>query len=70
MPEVHLLEELLIVLALTVSIVYLFRKIRVPAIVRFLLAGTVARTKERSPGPFVNNSVEKLCMSFVADDSQ
>jgi Kef-type K+ transport system membrane component KefB len=39
MPEVHLLEELLIVLALTVSIVYLFRKIRVPAIVGFLLAG-------------------------------
>jgi Kef-type K+ transport system membrane component KefB len=31
MPEVHLLEELLIVLALTVSIVYLFQKIRVPA---------------------------------------
>lgn len=41
MPDVRLLEELLIVLAVTVSIVYLFQKLRVPAIVGFLLAGVV-----------------------------
>ena len=41
MPDVHLLEELLIVLAVTVSIVFLFQKMRVPAIVGFLLAGVV-----------------------------
>ena len=41
MPEVHLLEELLIVLAVTIAIVYLFQKLRVPAIVGFLLAGVV-----------------------------
>lgn len=41
MPEIHLLEELLIVLAVTISIVYLFQKLRVPAIVGFLLAGVV-----------------------------
>ena len=41
MPDVHLLEELLIVLAVTVFIVYLFQKARIPAIVGFLLAGVV-----------------------------
>jgi K+:H+ antiporter len=41
MPEIHFLEELLIVLAVTISIVYLFQKLRVPAIVGFLLAGVV-----------------------------
>ncbi len=41
MPEVHFLEELLIVLATTISIVFLFQKMRVPAIVGFLLAGVV-----------------------------
>ena len=41
MPEIHLLEELLIVLAVTIAIVYLFQKLRVPAIVGFLLAGVV-----------------------------
>jgi CPA2 family monovalent cation:H+ antiporter-2 len=41
MPDVHLLEELLIVLAVTVSIVYLFQKLRMSAIVGFLLAGVV-----------------------------
>lgn len=41
MPEIHLLEELLIVLAVTISIVYVFQKLRVPAIVGFLLAGVI-----------------------------
>jgi monovalent cation:H+ antiporter-2, CPA2 family len=41
MPEIHLLEELLIVLGVTISIVYVFQKLRVPAIVGFLLAGVV-----------------------------
>ncbi len=41
MPEIHLLEELLIVLAVTIAIVYLFQKLRVPAIVGFLLAGVI-----------------------------
>src|SRR4026209_2412278 len=41
MPAIHLLEELLIVLAVTIAIVYLFQKLRVPAIVGFLLAGVV-----------------------------
>ena len=41
MPEIHLLEELLIVLAATISIVYIFQKLRAPAIVGFLLAGVV-----------------------------
>ena len=41
MPQIHLLEELLIVLAVTIAIVYLFQKLRVPAIVGFLLAGVV-----------------------------
>ena len=41
MPDIQLLEELLIVLAVTISIVYLFQKLRVPAIVGFLLAGVV-----------------------------
>lgn len=41
MPDIHLLEELVIVLAVTTSIVYLFQKLRIPAIVGFLLAGVV-----------------------------
>jgi Kef-type K+ transport system membrane component KefB len=41
MAEVRLLEELLIALAVTVSIVYLFQKVRVPVIVGFFLAGVV-----------------------------
>ena len=41
MPEIHFLQELLIVLAVTISIVYLFQKMRVPAIVGFLLAGVI-----------------------------
>jgi CPA2 family monovalent cation:H+ antiporter-2 len=41
MPEIHFLEELLIVLAVTISIVFLFQKLRVPVIVGFLLAGVV-----------------------------
>ena len=41
MPEIHFLEELLIVLAVTISIVFLSQKLRVPAIVGFLLAGVV-----------------------------
>jgi K+:H+ antiporter len=41
MPEIHFLEELLIVLVVTISIVFLFQKVRVPAIVGFLLAGVI-----------------------------
>jgi len=41
MPEIRFLEELLIVLAVTISIVFLSQKLRVPAIVGFLLAGLV-----------------------------
>jgi CPA2 family monovalent cation:H+ antiporter-2 len=41
MTEVYFLEELLIVLAVTISIVFLFQKLRVPVIVGFLLAGVV-----------------------------
>jgi monovalent cation:H+ antiporter-2, CPA2 family len=41
MPEIDFFQELLIVLAVTISIVYLFQKIRVPAIVGFLLAGVI-----------------------------
>ncbi|MGH7798880.1 MAG: hypothetical protein ACREQ2_28780 [Candidatus Binatia bacterium] len=41
MPEIHLLEELLIVLAVTISIAYLVQKMRVPATVGFLLARVV-----------------------------
>jgi K+:H+ antiporter len=41
MTEVHFLEELVIVLAVTISIVFLFQKLRVPVIVGFLLAGVV-----------------------------
>jgi monovalent cation:H+ antiporter-2, CPA2 family len=41
MPEVHFLEELLIVLTVTISIVFLFQKLRVPAIVGFLLVGLI-----------------------------
>jgi CPA2 family monovalent cation:H+ antiporter-2 len=41
MTEVHFLKELVIVLAVTISIVFLFQKLRVPAIVGFLLAGMV-----------------------------
>ena len=41
MAEVDRLEELLIGLAATLSIVVLFQKMRVPAIVGFFLAGVV-----------------------------
>src|SRR5918992_842067 len=41
MPEIHFLEELLIVLAVTISIVFFSQKVRVPAIVGFLIAGIV-----------------------------
>jgi monovalent cation:H+ antiporter-2, CPA2 family len=41
MPEIHFFEELLIVLTVTISIVFLFQKLRVPAIVGFLLAGVI-----------------------------
>ncbi|HUF40503.1 MAG TPA: cation:proton antiporter [Verrucomicrobiae bacterium] len=41
MGEVHLLQELLIVLTVTITIVILFQKMRLPAIVGFLLAGVV-----------------------------
>lgn len=39
MSETHFLQELLIVLTATIAIVFLFHKLRVPAIVAFLLAG-------------------------------
>ena len=54
MPDVHLLEELLIVLAVTVFIVYLFQKARIPAIVGFLLAGVVI-------GPVGFGLIEEVC---------
>lgn len=41
MSETHFLPELLIVLTATIAIVILFHKLRVPAIVGFLLAGVV-----------------------------
>ena len=41
MSESHFLPELLIVLAATIAIVFIFHKLRVPAIVGFLLAGVV-----------------------------
>jgi len=41
MSETHFLQELLIVLTATIAIVFLFHKLRVPAIVGFLLAGVV-----------------------------
>jgi len=41
MAEVDFLEELVIFLAATLSIVFLFQKMRVPAIVGFFLAGVV-----------------------------
>jgi CPA2 family monovalent cation:H+ antiporter-2 len=41
MPEVHFLRELLIVLTVTIAIVIVFQKMRLPAIVGFLLAGVV-----------------------------
>ena len=41
MPEIDFLQELLIVLTVTISIVFLFQKLRVPAIVGFLLAGVI-----------------------------
>jgi monovalent cation:H+ antiporter-2, CPA2 family len=41
MAEVYFLEELVIVLAVTISIVFLFQKLRLPAIVGFLLAGVI-----------------------------
>lgn len=39
MGEVHLLQELLIVLTVTITIVILFQKMRLPAIVGFLFEG-------------------------------
>jgi CPA2 family monovalent cation:H+ antiporter-2 len=41
MPESHLMQELLIVLTATIAIVFVFHKLRVPAVVGFLLAGVV-----------------------------
>lgn len=41
MSETHFLQELLIVLTATIAIVVLFHKLRVPAVVGFLLAGVV-----------------------------
>lgn len=41
MPEVAFLKELLIVLTVTLSIVFLFQRLGIPAIVGFLLAGVV-----------------------------
>src|SRR3954468_16250189 len=41
MPELAFLKELLIVLAVTLSIVFLFQRLGIPAIVGFLLAGVV-----------------------------
>lgn len=41
MPELTFLKELLIVLAVTISIVFLFQRLGLPAIVGFLLAGVV-----------------------------
>jgi CPA2 family monovalent cation:H+ antiporter-2 len=41
MPELSFLKELLIVLAVTISIVFLFQRLGLPAIVGFLLAGVV-----------------------------
>ena len=58
MPEIHFLEELLIVLAVTISIVFLSQKLRVPAIVGFLIAGIVI-----GPGGFgVIQSVNQVEM--------
>jgi CPA2 family monovalent cation:H+ antiporter-2 len=41
MSDLGVLKELLIVLAATISIVFLFQKLRLPAVVGFLLAGVV-----------------------------
>jgi CPA2 family monovalent cation:H+ antiporter-2 len=41
MAESHLMQELLIVLTATIAIVFVFHKLRVPAVVGFLLAGVV-----------------------------
>jgi CPA2 family monovalent cation:H+ antiporter-2 len=41
MPEVNFLRELVIILAATVSTVFLFQKLKVPSIVGFLLAGVL-----------------------------
>jgi CPA2 family monovalent cation:H+ antiporter-2 len=41
MPELNIFRELLIVLAVTISIVFLFQRLGIPAIVGFLLAGVV-----------------------------
>jgi CPA2 family monovalent cation:H+ antiporter-2 len=41
MPELAFLKELLIVLAVTLSIVFVFQRVGIPAIVGFLLAGVV-----------------------------
>ncbi|MFQ5849691.1 MAG: cation:proton antiporter [Candidatus Binatia bacterium] len=41
MSEISVLKELLIVLTATISIVFLFQKLRLPAIVGFLLSGVI-----------------------------
>ncbi|TAJ77151.1 hypothetical protein EPO44_20940, partial [bacterium] len=41
MADISVLRQLLIVLAATISIVFLFQKLRLPAIVGFLLAGVI-----------------------------
>jgi CPA2 family monovalent cation:H+ antiporter-2 len=41
MSEVHFLKQLLIVLTATISIVFVFQKLRLPTIVGFLLAGVI-----------------------------
>ncbi len=41
MSDISVLKELLIVLTATLSIVFFFHKLRLPAIVGFLLAGVI-----------------------------
>ena len=41
MTEIHLLKQLLIVLTTTISIVFVFQKLRLPTLVGFLLAGLI-----------------------------
>lgn len=41
MPDINVLEQLLIILTATLSIVFVFQKLRLPSIVGFLLAGTI-----------------------------
>src|SRR5258706_10906990 len=41
MPELSLLREVLIVLAVTISIVFIFQRVGLPAVVGFLLAGVI-----------------------------